>query len=229
MRLHEIETQEVPEHYKYIAAEHRLNLSQELVDSFRFVEQIKRDCQPFLKQVSNLPFNRLSLYRGLGNESAPYLTKTVRLKNRQPSDTSLEMHQIIQGYFKRNYGEAFRSAMFATGSSATSSDYGESYKIFPIGDFTFLWSNDIEDLFAVLGETELSGDVSFFKNDNPTEFNTVVNLFKDEVLATYQTTNLPNAIDSQHEIMIRVPKYYAMREDYISYAHTKAYTELLKL
>jgi len=225
MRLNEIE---VPQHYKYLAADQRLNLSQELVDSFRFVEQIKRDCQPFLQQVNNQPFNKFALYRGIHNTEEPFVTKEVRLKNRKPSDTSLTMHQIIQGYFKKTYGEAYRSAMFTTGDRSTADEYGTLYKIFPIGDFTFLWSKEIEDLYSILDEYDLGGAVEFHKDEDPAGFKEVVNNFKNEVLTTYQTSELHTAILSRHEIMIRVPKYYAMREDYITYAHMKAYTELLK-
>jgi len=162
-----------------------------------YARTIKQNCQPYLQQNPSAIF-RYPLYRGVkplggfrsgsGVGDANVIRKEVRLTNRKPSDMTIELHQFINGYFKQEYGAAFRSAMFASGSPDQASDYGTVYIIFPAGNFEYLWSPEYEDLYSITGEygyeyaSNALGREASIKAKTEIKENII-----DEVLSTYQT------------------------------------------
>lgn len=184
---------------------------------------IKQNCQPYLQQNKDA-INRYPMYRGVkppgghsvtGAGDANVIRKDVRLTDRKPSDMPRELHHFINQYFMQNYGAAFRTAMFVSGSSAMASDYGTTYIIFPAGEFQYLWSDSYEDLFSITSEfglddnppSSLDAEEAIEWKENSKEE------LVDGVLRTYQTDELMKGIDSKHEIMIRCSHYYGIHSD----------------
>ncbi|WP_407305210.1 hypothetical protein [Acinetobacter sp.] len=151
---------------------------------------IQRDCKPFLSQA-----NGGLLYRGMrsavGEKAVVFSKKTPRT-DRKPRNTDIRLHKIMDDWFNEKFGVKARSeAVFCTGDFIDALSYGAAYAIFPIGDFKFIWSEYINDLFIAARR-------------NPS---TLLDTLKD---ANYKTTNLPEAIESDHEIMISCKEYYAL-------------------
>lgn len=174
------------------------NMDPKLVD---IALQIRKTCKPFLNQVPIAS----SMYRGM-NESKLVLHKNVRLDVRVPLNSNGKLHTALNAYFNERFGEPFRNALFVSGDLGEANQYGDPYFIFPEGDFNFLWSPYIEDLWtewnsrpgrAIAADDE---EIESFIN------NTIVQ-------GRYRQDNLDHAIHANREIMIRSKSYYAIHTD----------------
>jgi len=180
---------------------------------------IKRDCQPFLQAVDYKPILGHPLYRGIvvPFDADPFISKKVRLTNRKPRNTHIELHAEINDYFTEAFGAPFRDAIFCSGRWADASYYGRPYYIFPRGNFQYLWSPKVPDLYE-----KLEVDI----RQHPGK--TIEYIKKLE----YQTTELQRGIDSNNEIMIRCDSYYGINERHIrntlSGVTARKWEELLK-
>lgn len=166
----------------------------------RFARILKRDCMPFLQQI-DFKIAEYPMYRGInpkqrGSTIIPNKRtarqKTVRLKDRISRDTLQKIHNAINKHFIKMFGEPFRNALFATGRLSSALTYGDAYFVFPIGQFKFLWSPHIFDLW----------------NEDMVTVDDYLNTIDG---GDYQTTDLKSAIKSENEIMIRVPKYHMIQ------------------
>ena len=160
-----------------------------------YIQLIRKHCQPYLQQVTN----PTAMYRGFGAYNELFAHNEVDLNKRPPINTPPEVHKALNIYFKKQFGAEFRNALFCTGNSQDASYYGRLFVVFPIGEFDFLWSPNIKDLFveykrlAYKGETDLKEFIGLLKRKG-----------------NYQTTDLNAAIISGKEIMIRCHSYYGL-------------------
>lgn len=113
------------------------------------LEKIKKDCQPFLKDLKKAsPLDDL-LYSGRKKSESAF-KGTVR-KNRNPKDTPLDVHNWLDNWFEENFGIKARSnSIITTGDSDVAKGYGNLYVIFPIGNYEIIWSPRINDLYTKL-------------------------------------------------------------------------------
>ena len=138
----------------------------------------------------------------------PYHTLLMRT-NRQPSDTSLATHEVINEWFRERFGWGARSeVVFGEGryniaASSSSIDYGPTFIIFPVGDFKYVWSEDVSDLYRTLGAKML---------DKPTMTDErKENIWKFLDSAEYRSTGLREALATYNsEIMIHCREYIAI-------------------
>ena len=165
-------------------------------DIYPFIEKIKRDCQPYLQQVDNKPFTKYPIYRGITADGALMFKKKVRLEDRWAMSMTDDTHQFINKEFTKLYGEPFRNAMFVTSDERKTWTYGLPYQVFPIGKLTFLWSTIVGDLWAAMQKVKYKSIDAI-----------------DDVLSSYQTTDLKAASASGKEIMIRCKEYYAINHE----------------
>jgi len=175
----------------------------------RWASLITKHCQPYLQEA-----NGLSLYRGLGRAKDPFMKKRVRLGNRTPKDMPQDLHKKLNKYFEMKFGAPFRNAMFVTGDDGVANEYGAVYTVYPIGEFEYLWSLHVHDLYSIW-ENYLPW---FDRNDNKKEEKkklkeAYLEFYNEEIKYGYQTTDLNAAIKSGHEIMLRCSNYYAVRHD----------------
>lgn len=156
----------------------------------KFGKKIKRDCQSYLSQVES-PFK---LFRGL-SERGPFITKQVRLTGRQPLAMDHDDYTAANDYFQKQFGAPFRNSMMATGDMTNTWKFGNTYIVYPIGNFEFVWSPEIDDLNYGIRTPNFrdhyNSDISYFLSE-----------------AKYTNKNLEAAIESGNEIMIRCKKYY---------------------
>jgi hypothetical protein len=164
---------------------------------------IQKDCQPFLEAIGNKPKSNI-LYRGMTGPSAPIQKKQVHLDSRKPMTTNNEIHDLINDYFTRQFGEPFRNALFTSGDRDQALGYGNKVlSIFPIGNFTFVWSPRMIDMYDVTWPRP-----GGFSNVTPSQEAV------DYTLEAYDYTNksFTSAIHSGNEIMIRCNEYYAVTQ-----------------
>jgi hypothetical protein len=144
----------------------------ELFESTKFItkkqiQQIYKECSPYFEEVG-FDFN---LYRGIKQDvftsnarpnqiADSVYVMTVR-KNRIPVDTPQPIHELVDNWMNKRFGEKFRSqSIFCTPYSIAARSYGDAYVILPIGNFSYLWSRKIADLFRELNKKiiEVGGD-----------------------------------------------------------------------
>ena len=165
---------------------------------------LERDCKPFLKAVGKYP-----LYRGMPvNED---MMDLIPRKNRTPRDMKRDYHQTLDILFKKKFGWKPRSSgIFCTGSQHTASQYGRIYSVWPKGQFKFIWSPKITDLYMHIKrlEEKFVATASTLENLSGDDIikHTLTKLQK--LVDTYQNNALHLAIDNEHEIAISCKSYY---------------------
>ena len=179
-------------------------MQQELIPS---LDLIKRECQPFLQQWGQQP-----LIRGVKRGATNFIKKEVHLEDRVPKDTPRRLHTQFNKAFVNEFGLPFRNAMFASGDHAIAKDYGLPYTVFPIGDFKFIWSKEVDDLYGQWQRVEPHRQHDDPESDEYWEWrlSRAEKRFTEQSVKKYQTTELNKAISSRHEIMLWVDSYYGI-------------------
>lgn len=154
------------------------NWSPEMLHDF-----IEEECQPYLREIDNEPLGKV-LYRGIQRrEEHDYLIVNPR-QNRRPLGTDEAIHKKFVKAFRELGFEANRdNSLFCTGNQYEARQYGLVYAVFPIGKFSYTWSEDVEDLIIV--SREMPKNVKQFVRDN------------------YQDHDLVSAIESKNEVMLK--------------------------
>jgi len=111
-----------------------------------FIKDIERDCKFYLSMLKGKNKDKL-LLRATYEFSDP-LKKFDMLKDRKPLDTPIDIHNILNSYFKKKFGWNVRNGVFAyiTNEIVDVMEYGEPYIFLPIGNFEYVYSDKIVDL-----------------------------------------------------------------------------------
>lgn len=169
----------------------------ESVDPKEALALIKKDCQPYISQINNLDSNRLR--RGMTfNTEFKKMNAVGDGRNEDESDD--EWEKLADQWLGKKVGFPARSqTAYCAGGVPMAKRYGLAYSVFPIGDFKYVWSPVVEDLYYPFKQS--GGDLRAVENALET--------------GKYTTSNLQSAVDAQrHEIMVYCPQgYYAVRDD----------------
>ena len=167
-------------------------------NSDSILELIERDCQPWLKE-----FKYIQIFRGIVNEYDEFIKKTVR-KDRKPLHTPLDFHNNINEYLQKKFGFHRGNPVFASiGDPGV--DYGDSlYRIFPIGNFKYIFNTEVDDLYPF---------IEMMMDDLDSEdISDMMDFFHREVGKFYTDKNLRSA-PAGHEVMIYCESYYGVLYD----------------
>lgn len=164
-------------------------------------ELIMANCGPFLRQIKYL--KRDILFRGIrGLNVSKVMNKLPCPTNRLPLDTAMDIHLVADDWFFHNTGIRYRSnAIFCTGDRYVTSGYGDPCAVFPIGEFSFCYSNTIGDMTNTIGD--LKNDVA--TREGTLEVHKILNRGRYK-----QNTDLRRALKSHSEIMVHCVSYYAI-------------------
>ena len=172
------------------------------------VLNIQKKCKQSLNHMKKAKSFMWRYDRTLNPSTEAY--KAYTRPNRRPLDTPLDIHEFIDGWFKKEFGWKARSnnvlfiegrarrqivRMMKTASGAISTI------VFPIGNIEFLWSPKIQDLTQDLDLENMA----YYNKEEWKE-----KLEKDLINADYENTNMRNALISGNEIMIHCKSYYGM-------------------
>lgn len=125
-------------------------------------KSVEEKCSQVLKALRSCS-NKKLLFRGMGDivRDIPFI-KDVR-KDRKPKDTHEGVSRIIDDMFYDKFGFRPRSqGLFCFGMSSKNPflddiiDFGQSYVIFPIGNFKFIWSPQIDDFYVYMIKHSIS-------------------------------------------------------------------------
>lgn len=186
-------------------------------------KRIQEECQPLLKMTRGKLNSSNCLWRGINTVKTGFIY-SVR-KNRQSKDTPIEVQDALDKYFVTHFKYPYRkSGLFVTSNENEADEYGTLHAIFPIGNFSFLWSksyddlylhlnrplmNDIRRLARMINKGSQSDSVLSDYDDSLTKLDTVLDA------GEYTDKNLLGAIQSEHEIMIACDKFIAVPHGYI--------------
>ena len=188
-------------------------------------DMIEQDCAEFLSKSQREGF----LVRGMkgdltkssykeivhqtrpdgGSSTVDFYNIGTRM-NRQPSDTPLKTHEMLDSWFYYNLGIKARSqTVFCFGSSdrgvLETKEYGDPYLVFPIGKFKFVWSDLVTDLF---------GKVDGIKWDLDPDIKPEEAIDHFMMGLEYITNGLQHAVQDRYEIMVACSKYYAFKYEW---------------
>ena len=177
-------------------------LDQEKAEEIK--QLLKRDCKKFLSESNEL------FWRGTYKHFDDYIVIKTRT-NRKPMTTKAPFHEWADEYFQKYFGWKARSeGVFATPSNYEASAYGPPCMFFPIGNYKYIWSPDIDDFtfkIAIPYKTHkltVPIDTSFPGNDT----------LKD-LMETYTDKKLND--NSENEIMFKCKSYYLVDGKYERY------------
>ena len=177
-------------------------------------EQIKKDCQPFIKDLKD---PKKMLYSGRKCQLT-YIKKEIR-KNRKPADTPIVIHNWLDDLFKKKFGYKLRSeCLFVTARKGIARAYGMPYVIIPIGKIDMYHNTSVIDLYGTLDNEVLSLDyVDTHWQDTDNRNLELITMFKEEaekLVNTYKKISLTNV--DKVEIMLRAKEYYGINADLVS-------------
>lgn len=184
-------------------------------------EDIIRDCQPYLKEINGIEERYLAQHgsKALISDDAKILT--VR-DDRRPKDTDIRVHNAVNDFFEEKFGwRAREKGIFVTGSINRATAYGESYLVFPIGEFKYLWSREISDLtgIAVDFKYDIKKDVASEPEESYVAYDKRITALSIDALIKFLSTikwdynsNLIEGLKSTREIIMYSPKIYLIRK-----------------
>lgn len=191
-------------------------------DPIAAAEYIASHCQPYLKAIQYQATTH-RLYRGLSTSKlnripfngADIYSMPGRNPGRVPVDSPQVIHDAANQVFKEQFGIPYRDGVFVVGAISVAYGYGDMLGIIlPVGEFKFLWSPKVRDLyqFYINSRTEALEHTPVDRvwqrmAEYPKRFiNKLPSL-------QYQDTDLVSAINSRHEIMLYCDNCLMLRTD----------------
>lgn len=144
-------------------------------------------------------FETLEFYRGMSSKySLDHPSIISTRKDRNPKDTSLEVHNAADAWFERKFGVKYRSqAVFLTSRLPIARKYGatpeHAFRILPLGQYSFCWSPATEDMLSLVYN-------GVRPEDCPDKLES----------AQYTESDLKRAHESGHELMLYCERYIAV-------------------
>lgn len=179
-------------------------LSEEPSLGARQIQTILTDCSQFIEQSAGLP-----LLKTLPEAYADFQKVKIRLQKKR--DTVTEA-------FDKAFGNQFlnlrQRAVFAYGSPQPLAERTDSFYVFPINGYSYLYSREVTNSSA---DYKRVIDTLFEQFDDTSKATEIVT---DLLKYTYCTSNLSEGISANAEIILYgIPFYYAVRTEIVpSYA-----------
>jgi hypothetical protein len=192
------------------------------------VDTLKTHCGPFLQDIKKV--GRL-LYRGTYKVDwrEPMQHTQVRM-DRRPKDTNLILHNYTDDYLEKKFGWRPRGqGVFTTGNRGQAVSYGNLFSVWPVGDYKYLWSDDVRDLFNNFrtalqlssGEMKSAAKVHRALQDDDNGKRKI-----QKLLNTFQDTNLRKAVVSGNEVILGCKSYYLVNAHHNKYVSSRDMEDL---
>ncbi len=101
-------------------------------------------CKSFIKEIKSA--NRL-IYRGSKRNIDLFKILNSHVDYRTPKDMDSYMHDELNYWFEKKFGWKVRNGVFVTSKLSDANQYGKAYIFFPIGEYKYVWSDVINDLY----------------------------------------------------------------------------------
>lgn len=175
--------------------------------------EVKRD---YLKAV----ITGKLLYRGV-RKDIDSIEKITPRTNRIPRNTGFNTHKLLDELFLKKFGWKARSeGVFVSGNKDEAYGYGEVYLFFPIGDYKYIWSPVVEDLYLNLDDLMRTANYSDILIQDKEKADAFSQLLDKELIPTYKNDDLKRATLVGNEIMFKCNYYYLVNNKYVKEIHT---------
>lgn len=200
-------------------------------------EFVREHCSEYLSEVGNYAFDS-PLLRGMrnverGDKISLRIDDEVKdayiftpRNNRRPAESSEIISNYMDDILEAKFGWRPRAqGVFCSSSRATAGEFGKRYKIFPMGDFKYVYMPGVDDtaiklrraILAEMGVNAVFRDDDFIKelNDNSDDpetqkiFDRIKVVIKHE-MSKFKDTNLKAAIGGQDEVTFKSKLYLAV-------------------
>lgn len=174
-------------------------INEENIDKVR--EDINKLCKPYIRKLRQYKDNKF-LFSGRKFSSSDVIKGKVR-RDRKPKDTPLEIHELLDKQFYKEFGIKARSqSLFCVQKYQYTKSYGTPYYIFPIGDYTTIWAVRIDDLYEWL-----KGEIG----EHTSRRSEFYHVHGDDIIDGWRS------IDNTEEILdiiedMDIPNYYSSRD-----------------
>ena len=188
------------------------NYMNEEIEVNDLISILKKDCKKFIKFVGL--YNPPALvYRSIKGSNDDYTTRTPRT-NRKPTDTPLYVQEIMDVLFYERFGWKPRSGGVFTATGGFEG-YGVPHVFFPIGDFKFVWSPEVRDLFIDLSRLHLLRHVK--GKMSPEFYEETKKTLKPLIDSFYQNEKYNLAFNEEREIVWKCKKYHLVNIHYFDF------------
>jgi hypothetical protein len=174
------------------------------------VDLIKKDCAPFLKEMSKAQKGSF-IYRGIsgGVKTGPLpVEKRISRKDRWPSDVPQEIHEYVDNELKQMFGWKPRSqGTFTSSNFMMAAEFGIPSIFFPIGKYRYIWAPGIGDFIGALDGEEVISHVGKWRIETTISSEERENRI-DGILKKYTDKNLPKAVMNRAEVIFDCKSYY---------------------
>ena len=163
-----------------------------------YIPKIQRECKPFIRDIKGASG---TLYRlESRNRDKPIWKKPVR-KDRRPLDTTEEIHKAMDNLFLKEFGWRARSqGLFCWARMFSHPAFGMKL-VFPVGNYEYLWSDKVEDLWNALASAP---GMEPEKN---------VEYFKKHFLNSYHKDKIKMAMKYENEMMVKCDYAYIIKQE----------------
>lgn len=184
------------------------------------LEKFKKDCAPFLSHLRG-ESGKTVLYHGTINY--PKGTWEIRsfTERTKPRDSSREVHDAANSFFKDRFGIEARNWLFTTGRARDAHLYAKTadgvLAIFPIGNFEWICStdknaHDLTGTYSRIVTDVMIADVTnslSYDERHKVALNDMVKRLR--LMKWYHNTELERCAESENEIMLKCDRFYAFK------------------
>lgn len=168
---------------------------------------LERNCKPFIKELKGV---KSLVYRGINRNIKDLKELPVRV-DRTPRFISMDLHKRLGDYSKKKFGWNMRTeGLFCTSSLENAREFAKASPIivFPVGNYKYMWNDDIWKLYDMYDKWDDRDDVSIAPYKNR-EWETI-----QYEIDQYQTTNLNKYLKDpdpyKTEVVFKCKTYYAI-------------------
>jgi hypothetical protein len=181
------------------------------------VKILKQDCRPFLEfcNLHKVVFGRETRSKDYPPDHA-YVKKYPR-HDRKPVDTPSILSSLIDDLFYHKFGWRVRSSGVFTTPRSLLDGIGMQL-CFIIGNFNFVTSPKVSDLYLILGDISRkvffhhSNDIeAIFSQINQEQAIAIANEFKKLYLNTFTEKTIPNETKHGKEVVFDCHSYYLIK------------------
>jgi len=174
-----------------------------------YIPKIKKECSNYIKDIRDA---NGCLIRDDNKKRDWMISKHKTRDFRKTVDIPLELSNKIGNLFKKKFGWNARNenVVFCWGNQGRKITNSNSRYLFPVGNYKYIWSNEINDLYRRLykSSTLKVVDVGYTSEDDPELIDALYEYFKENGFKTYTDKNIKKAVLYNKEIMVNCKEYY---------------------
>lgn len=190
---------------------------------------IEEDCEKYINMLTEYK-NKIGrelksydiFYRGYGRIrlADEGIIEFKTRKDRIPKSTHIGSHNSVSELSKEYFGWDMRTeGVFATANKDELIYYGRKHIFLPIGDYKFLYNENVDDLTRYLHDNKIDYEYGIPDKDAsvmPKKYKDV-NIIKNnlrKIVSEYTDKNLDKAIEKKVEVSFKCDRYYLLNIKY---------------